>query len=108
MSDDYKCYKCLFFNHANRTCKSLVGCINEEADIFEENEFNMNSRSPESHKTRRQHFQDMSNHDLADFIKNYVTNKCKFCENRGKCISRSKCVEGIEKWLNKGVGIYDD
>ena len=110
MDDDYKCYKCKLYRRDTQTCKSKVGCIEEsDPSDFEVGGTDIFERSPESQKTRREHFRDMSDRDIAIFISRYVQNKCSFCDYRDKCqrLDIEDCTVGIERWLTRRVGIYD-
>ena len=112
MDDDYKCYRCKFYRRDTQTCQSRIGCVEEDSDPadYEVGGTDIFPRSPESDKTRREHFRDLSDRDLALFIRKYVENKCKFCDFKNNCprMDIEICVIGIERWLNRRIGIYDD
>ena len=110
MSDDYRCFRCQFFNRSTHTCKSKIGCIEtSDPDDFEVGGTDIFERSPECEKTRREHFRDLSDRDLAMYIAMYVQNKCRFCEKQNDCTRTTIefCTEGIVKWLTRRIGIYD-
>lgn len=108
MSDEYKCQKCKFFRKDTRTCKSKIGCIEEsDPDDFELNQADIFERSPESDKTRREHFRDLTDDELARYIKAYVSNKCTFCIYKSDGGCTHACADGIKQWIRKRVGIYD-
>ena len=110
MDDDYRCYRCKFYRRDTQTCQSRIGCI-EDSDPadYEVGRTDIFERSPESNKTRREHFKDLSNRDLSMYILRYVQNKCNFCEFKNQCprTDIEMCVNGINKWLERRVGIYD-
>ena len=111
MEDDYKCYRCKFYRRDTQTCQSRVGCV-EDSDPadFEVGGTDIFEPSPESQKTRREHFRDLSDRDMAMYICRYVTNKCHFCAYHKHCPrgGSENCINGIQNWLQRRVGIYDD